>query len=89
MPLQCFQGGRRHVNKEFSGRIGRTWNKGECHFSRICKNDLAPGKFVQTREELLKSDFATINKTMIQILDNFLFSCQRLLDIGEEHVSTP
>ncbi len=43
-----------------------------------CSNDLAPGKFVQSRKELLHNDFTAINKKMIQILDNFIASTKRL-----------
>ncbi len=39
-----------------------------------CPNDLAPGKFVQSREELLNNDFISINKIMIQIMDNLVAS---------------
>lgn len=38
-----------------------------------CPSDLIPGKFIQSREELLKSDFATMNKMMMKIMDNFSF----------------
>ena len=34
-----------------------------------CPADLAPGKYVQTAEQILSADFAAINKKMIAILD--------------------
>jgi len=37
-----------------------------------CSADLAPGLFVQKKDELLSSDFETINHFMVHILDNFL-----------------
>jgi GMP synthase (glutamine-hydrolysing) len=38
-----------------------------------CANDLAPGKYVQTREEILGYDYYALNHLhMMQILDNFL-----------------
>jgi GMP synthase (glutamine-hydrolysing) len=39
-----------------------------------CPDDLAPGKFVQSAERLLASDFARINAAMIEILENFLMT---------------
>ncbi len=37
-----------------------------------CSNDLKPGKFVQTAETFLASDFKSINDGMIQILDRLV-----------------
>lgn len=37
-----------------------------------CQGDLMPGKFVQTKQELQNTDFGSINKLMIQILNNLL-----------------
>lgn len=37
-----------------------------------CEDDLRPGDYVQTKEEMLQSDFAAINKKMLHILDNLL-----------------
>lgn len=37
-----------------------------------CEEDLKPGLYVQSKEELLRSDFASINQTMIKILDTLL-----------------
>lgn len=37
-----------------------------------CSNDLAPGKFVQSKQDLLNNDYSAINKIMLQILDNFM-----------------
>ncbi len=38
----------------------------------FCPNDLVPGKFVQPASELLLSDFDSINKTMVTIMNNLL-----------------
>lgn len=43
-----------------------------------CPNDLTPGKFIQSREELLNKDFTSINEKMIQILDNLIASTKCL-----------
>lgn len=43
-----------------------------------CPNDLAPGKFIQSREELLSNNFTEINNRMIQVLDNLIASTKCL-----------
>lgn len=35
-----------------------------------CPDDLAPGTFIQTEEEILSSDFTTINNKMVTILNS-------------------
>ena len=47
------------------------------------ENDLEPGRFVQKKEALLKSDFTTINNRLIQLLDNLLI--QTLLEKETNH----
>lgn len=37
-----------------------------------CPNDLTPGKFIQSSEELLNNNFTLINKIMIEILNNLI-----------------
>jgi GMP synthase (glutamine-hydrolysing) len=35
-----------------------------------CESDLHPGRYVQTKEQLLGGDFPAINRTMVKILNN-------------------
>lgn len=37
-----------------------------------CADDLKPGKFVQSQQNLLQSDFAPINQAMVHILENLM-----------------
>lgn len=37
-----------------------------------CKEDLAPGKYVQTEAEILSSDFNLMNAKIVQVLDNIV-----------------
>jgi GMP synthase (glutamine-hydrolysing) len=43
-----------------------------------CPNDLAPGKYIQSSEELLSNNFTEINNRMIQILNNLIASTNYL-----------
>jgi GMP synthase (glutamine-hydrolysing) len=53
----------------------------QCHFEskkedierfiKNCPQDLAPGRFVQSRQALVTNDYAPINQHMCQILDRF------------------
>lgn len=37
-----------------------------------CENDLKPGRYIQSKEQLLKNDYSAINLNMIKVLDNLL-----------------
>jgi len=50
-----------------------------------CPNDLTPGKFIQSRVEFLNNDFTTINKRMVQILDNLIASTKYLEAINSSN----